>query len=147
MRSCRQFSRLLLKERNVLIINVFSDNGEIKLPNLWLDENSNYEIGIRMIGAIKYDASSTPDLINICYDGIRMLEGPNPYTILMFITGRYGFNYHVDKPLFYPLRTNQLHFTAISFRDEDGTVKLDKAYAQLEIRKVGDKNHRALLTG
>ena len=128
----------------IMIINLISESGELKFPYLWLDETIDYEIGIRSIGAATKQTLTQPELINVCYDGIRFLEGGNPYTMFMQIIIRNGFNATIEKPMFFPLRTNQLHYTSIKLKTEGSFIKFDKAYAQLEIRKVGTKGSETL---
>ena len=77
-----------------------------------------------------------PVLLKVNFDGILLLAGPNPYTMLMQIIGRNGFNTYQENPVFFPLRTNQLHYTTIQFQTDNEDVRLEQLYAQVEIREV-----------
>ena len=121
-----------------MIFNLIGENGEIQMPFLSLEEGKNYEIAIRAFGAITKSTLIHPALIKINYDGIRLLEGPDPYTLMMFICGRSGFNNHYENPVFFPLRTSQLHYTSFKLQTREDVI-FDNVYVQVEIRKVNFK--------
>ena len=118
-----------------MIINLLGENGEIQMPFLSLEEGKNYEIAVRAFGAITKSTLTHPALVKVNYDGIRLLEGPDPYTLMMFICGRSGFNQHFENPVFFPLRTSQLHYTTLKLQTREDAI-FDDVFAQVEIRKV-----------
>jgi len=118
-----------------MIFTLSSDNGELKFPFLSLDENKEYEIGIHNIGATLESSNTRPVLLDVRYDGMRFQNGSHPYTMLMHIVGRSGFNLNFTNPIFFSLRTSQLQYTSIDLRAEGSTQSLSNSYAQIEIRE------------
>jgi len=118
-----------------MIVTLSSENGELKLPFLNLDQNKEYEIGIHSIGGTLTSSNSQPVLLNVRYDGMRFQPGHHPYSMMMHVIGRSGFNFSFSTTLFFSLRTNQLQYTAIDLYIEGSSHIFTNSYAQIEIRE------------
>ena len=118
-----------------MILTLSSENGELKLPFLNLDQNKEYEIGIHSIGAALTSSNSQPVLLNVRYDGMRFQHGVHPYSMMMHVIGRSGFNLNFSNPIFFTLRANQLQYTAIDLFIEGSSHKFTSSYTQIEIRE------------
>ena len=126
--------------------NLYANNTDtLKLPNITLNENKNYKIAILNAGAV-FDYTtgekSKHGFLNITYDGIRALDGPNPYTVLMISIWLFknGFNYPAVKPLYLPLRTNQLSSTCFKFNIDVTPFNFFTIFMQIEITESHVEN-------
>ena len=123
-----------------MILTLSANNGVINLPNIILDENKQYEIGVVNVGGFLVSTLSSPDICEVYYNGIQAMSGPNPYSILFYTIARLGFFYASGNMIYFPLRTNQLNATSIKFKLLHAATEFKSVFIQIEIRECNDKN-------
>lgn len=106
----------------------------IDMPNIVLDENKNYEFGILNAGGALQSSFTTPRIMEIKYNGIKAMSGPNPYTI-SFQLLRTAFNFAPGNIIYHPLRTNQLGATRLKFEVLNAASEFFHLFIQIEIRE------------
>lgn len=123
-----------------MILNLYTHEGLIELPNILLDENKRYELGILSVGGVLNHSMSAPKIIGIYYDGIKAMSGPNPYLIMSYLIGRQAFNFAPGNITYYQLRTNQLNATRLKFEVLNAAIEFSDIYIQISIREENDEN-------
>ena len=125
-----------------MIFSLIGDeaNGNVKLPNVYLDENKRYEIRILHFGGILTSVLKAYTILKLQYDGIRAQNGSNPYTMHFYPIGSNRFYSPSGGNVFFPLRTNQLGVTSFKYEIEGKANSEILGFLQIEIREVNDKN-------
>jgi hypothetical protein len=117
-----------------MILNLYAHEGIIKMPNILLEENKNYEIGLITAGLILEEPLRTQRILEIKYDGIKAMSGPNPYTIMLAVI-RSASNFAQSNIVYHPLRTNQLGTTLVKFKVLDAASEFFRTVIRIEIRE------------
>lgn len=119
-----------------MILNLYGKENKLKLPDIILDENKNYEIGITNICGIPFPAQNSPRLIEVLFNGIKAMPGPKPYTLTMVLAGNWGFRMSSGNKIpYFPLRTNLLGATCFQLKVAKGALEFSEIFIQLEIRE------------
>ena len=128
--------------RSRIILNLYEQmNDRIKMPDIILDQNKNYEIGIHAVGVVITKNFGPSAILDLTYDGIRAMQGPNPYTVFLSTLGTEPtMDCPIANPIFYPLRTNQLGSTSFNFNLVNGGFAILNVFMQIEIREENGKN-------
>jgi hypothetical protein len=117
-----------------MILNLYANEDTIQMPNILLEENKNYELGIINVGAILREPLRTQSILEIKYDGIQAMSGPNPYTIWLDVI-RVASQIAPSNIIYYPLRTNQLGTTLLKFKVLNAASGIFWTFIQIEIRE------------
>ena len=124
-----------------MILSLYANEQKIKLPDIVLDENKNYEIAVTSLSAIVETEQNEFSLVELVYNGVKAMPGPNPYTLIMALAGNKGFRISSGyKVLFFPLRTNELGATYFEVKVKTGQIKFSDIFLQILIRESNGKD-------